>query len=126
MIQNEQSKYLPPEFDGLYIGMNLEEFQNLRQVADMELDINDLVSYYTHYIEHPYIAYFVYQFDHHNLLYEMIIEFKDGYDLYAHLKKLYGNPNKGDEWLFKVNHQLYLKVWKFMNSFCIADMSYFD
>jgi len=56
------------------------------------------------------------------MFYEIIIDYKDHFELYQYLLDLYGAPNVDNkEWLFKLENGKELYIWEYLNRWCIAD-----
>jgi hypothetical protein len=127
MTTDRQQEYLPQEFGKLFLGMTLEQFRQMKDVSKMDVDENEFVSYYSELVDSNQVQEYIFQFDKNKILYEMIIEFKPEYDVNAFIRKLYGKPNNGEEWVFgNENDEFKIKIWRFMNNFCVANANYFD
>jgi hypothetical protein len=126
MPAKEQKKYLPTVFSNLWLGMTLDEFKQIKDISGMEIDENEYVSYYTEPINTPEIQEYIYQFDKNKVLYELIIEYRLDFDISSYMQELYGKPNNGEEWIFEIKEGFKLKIWKFINNFCIANAGYFE
>ena len=125
MPYRNQKDYLPSVFENLYLGITLEEFKKIKDTTIMDVDESEYVSYLTEFLDKKDFKYLVYQFDKHKILYEMIIEFQPGYDIDTFIKNVYGQPNNNEEWLIDGKDGFQFKIWKFINSLCIANASYF-
>ncbi len=106
--------------------MSLDEFTQVKDIAQMEIDENEYVSYYTETINQAEIQEYIYQFDKNKVLYELIIEYSLDFDVNGYMIQLYGKPNNGEEWIFELTNGFKLKIWKFINNFCIANAAYFE
>jgi hypothetical protein len=126
MPAKEQKKHLPKVFSNLWIGMSLDEFKQMKNLSTMEIDENEYVSYYTEIINDNEIQECIYQFDKNKILYELIIEYRLDFDINGYMQTLYGKPNNGEEWLFEIKEGFKLKIWKFINNFCLANAGYFE
>ncbi len=125
MSVTDQTKHLPQELAGLYLGISLSEFKQIKRTHSLSTRKAHYITYFHEKPQHREIEEFVYQFDKHDLLYAVTLKFKSEQQLQGYAYQLYGSPNQGKEWLWKVSDFLYLKVWGFGQALCIANASYF-
>ena len=120
-----KKKYLPKEFKGLFFGMSLDEFRSLKDTQGLKIKTSAYVSYVTENINNTYVDSYIYQFDRHKLLYEIIIQFTPHLDAHQYITEYFGQPNQDNEILVQVSEFLFLKIWTYHNRICIANAAYF-
>jgi|GEM_PF-2092095 len=118
-----QEKFLPESHNQVFIGMSMDTFISIKgdgleksrsfsgtpQLT--EYPQADTLFTETHYI-----------FDKKGFLYEIIIDYKDHFELYQYLLDFYGAPNVDNkEWLITLENGRELYIWEYLNRWCIAD-----
>ena len=120
-----KKKYLPKEFKGLFFGMSLDEFKNLKNTSNLKIKTSAYVSYATEPVNTSEIESYIFQFDRHKLLYEIIIQFTPQLDAQQYITEHFGQANQDNEILVQVSDFLFLKIWTYHNRICIANAAYF-
>ncbi len=126
---SQQSKYLPKELKGLYIGMNTADLQSLHPNA--KVPDNSVMGYPEESFAKGDIKNITYQtMSDSAKVYEFIIEYRSTAKAIAIAKQLYKKPNDVSgkfplAWEFKTEDGLTLKIWIYKNKICIIDGSQF-
>lgn len=126
MTTAKKMDYFPDILDGIHLGMTLKEFEKAKNVASMQIDLNDYVSYINENVEDKKINHIVYQFDRNKELYEVMLDFKLEFDLHKYMLDRFGKPNHDQEWLLESSDNYRYKIWRFGNRLCIANADYFE
>lgn len=118
-----QQKYFPESHQNIIIGMhmnalvqlkgpNLEAGRSFRGTPQLTVyPKNDTSINYTQYL-----------FTRDSILFEVIIDYKDYFDLAKYMRDFYGLPTIDEkEWLFKLDNGRELYIWEYLNRMCIAD-----
>ncbi len=123
LIGNGQSKYFPDAFHNVYIGMQRDSLELKRgKVFEQSTAFNGALQYKEVPPRDTVILHTLYLFDQNDQLYEVIIEYRDHFDLYRYMRDLYGEPNlNGEEWVFRLDDGGELYIWQYQNRLCIAD-----
>ncbi|MDX2305991.1 MAG: hypothetical protein NW226_24490 [Microscillaceae bacterium] len=120
-----KKKYLPKEFEHVYLGMSLDELQNIKKHNSLKIKTSSFVSYATEMVNNQFVESYIYQFDRHRLLYEIIIQYKPELDVEKYLLDNFGKLIQDNELLIQVTNSLYLKIWTYHNRIRIANAAYF-
>ncbi|MCF8296524.1 MAG: hypothetical protein K9J13_03180 [Saprospiraceae bacterium] len=121
-LHSYQKKYIPKEFHNLYLGMPLKEIKKVIEFS--EEDISKVMSFRLSIVEEnktEQIKEVTYYLDdgEDNPLYEIIIEYNDIAVRDNVVKKLYGEPNHGEEWRFETQ-EFPIMVWTYQSKLIIA------
>ena len=105
--------------------MPLEDLKTARGMNNLYVvDNKDLTILKEEYTKDS-ISLIQYQFGKDKLLYEIIIEYVEGFKTATTYAAKYGEANNGKEWLFTLNKNMKLKIWVYSNRLCIADSKHF-
>ncbi len=118
-----QEKYFPTSHQNIFIGMHMD---SLLKIKGTYLEASKSFKGTPQLKEYPkqdtLFTETLYLFTKDSILYEVIIDYKDHFELYAYMKDFYGPPNIEDkEWLIKLENGKELHVWEYINRWCIAD-----
>ena len=118
-----QEKFLPESHKQIYIGMTMDSLIALkgpglvpgRSFSGLP-QLTETPKVDTLFTETTYL------FNKEKVLYEIIIDYKDHFELYRYMNDFYGAPNVDDkEWLIKLENGKELYIWEYLNRWCIAD-----
>lgn len=118
-----QAKYFPESHQNIFIGMHMD---SLLKIKGPNLEASKSFKGTPQLKEYPkqdtLFTYTLYLFNKDNILYEVIIDYKNHFELFAYMKDFYGAPNiENKEWLLKLDNQKELYIWEYNNRWCIAD-----
>lgn len=118
-----QKKYFPQSHQDIHIGMHMND---LTKIKGNRLIASRAYSGLPQLTEVPktdtLFTKTTYLFRADSVLYEIIIDYKDHFELYAYMKSFYGPPNLDNkEWLIKLEDGKELYIWEYINRWCIAD-----
>lgn len=123
LTYGEQEKYFPDAYRNVYIGMPMDSLVTLKgHVLDTSQYINGKRQLTETPVPDTVVKRILYLFDKDNRIYEVIIEYKDHFDLTLYMTDRYGPANiENDEWLFALPSGRELHIWQYQNKLCIAD-----
>ncbi|MBM4372190.1 MAG: hypothetical protein FJ098_11080 [Deltaproteobacteria bacterium] len=111
----EHAKRLPPELDRVWFGMSLAEYEKLHGQAAQDLTMSFRIE-----VEQAApggdVVRVIYYFDAEGdrPLYEAIVEYREGVDVQALARTLYGDPNDQEtEWSFPTSEGFTFRAWVF-------------
>lgn len=118
-----QEKYIPESHHDIFIGMTMD---SLLSIKGNRLVQTRSFAGKPQYKEYPRVDTLFtetqYLFNDKNILYEIIIDYKDHFELFQYMLDLYGAPNVDNkEWLIKLENGKELYIWEYLNRWCIAD-----
>lgn len=122
-FSGDPKEYFPPSHRDVFIGMHLDSLMKLK---GFRLEKSRAFNGQPQLKEYPerdtLINHTLYLFTPDSVLYEVIIDYKDHFDLYKFMNHFYGAPNlENKEWLIKLDNGRELYIWEYLNRWCIAD-----
>ncbi|MBI1223575.1 MAG: hypothetical protein GC180_13315 [Bacteroidetes bacterium] len=119
----DSTSYFPPSHRDVYIGMT---FDSLMKLKSHQLEQSRSFNGQPQLKEYPakdtLINYTLYLFTPDSVLYEIIIDYKEHFDLLKFMEDFYGKPNVDNkEWLIPLDNGHELYIWEYLNRWCIAD-----
>lgn len=124
--KREHQKFFPEEIKKVYIGMNLAQLKSVRDLNNLSIDPGPNVTYAFEKFSHKDFYQITYQFDNNNILYEVIISFRENVNIFEEFEHKYGQSNSQKEWIFENIDGINIKIWVFNNKLCIANQEHFD
>ena len=121
--QHSHVQYFPEVLQGLYMGMPLTEFLDLREVTEEDTGPNPFRRVFIEEAPQAGIATIVYYCDYDEPgypLYEVIIQYQNRADRNEWVENNLGNPNSGTEWLYDSGEGFELNLWTFQQKLVLA------
>ncbi|MBU0486637.1 MAG: hypothetical protein KKA07_14940 [Bacteroidetes bacterium] len=124
----KQKKYFPSWIGKIYIGMKQDDLLKKRSAKVFPNQKSGKVKAVESFdgkepsavneVEYSFSA-------DDNLLIQVVIKYSPLAKAAEIAEKLYGKPNNGKEWLYKISNDLSLKIWLKEDILYIADKKYF-
>jgi hypothetical protein len=125
-VAKEHQKFFPEEIKAVYLGMNLNQLKAIRNKNNLSIDPGSQVTYAFEKFSNKDYTQINYQFDNNNILYEVIISYREELNIFDKFEEKYGQSNSRKEWIFENIDGINIKIWVFNNRLCIANQKYFD
>ncbi|MDX5320183.1 MAG: hypothetical protein LPK45_03805 [Bacteroidota bacterium] len=122
-FSGDPSVYFPESHRDVYLGMHMDSLVKLKgKGLEFSRAFNGLPQLKDYPKQDTLFTHTLYLFTADSLLYEIIIDYKDHFELYRFMKDFYGAPNiDNKEWLISLGDGRELYIWEYNNRWCIAD-----